>query len=136
MTFALHPQLAADTHFVEDWTLSRVLLMNDRRFPWLVLVPRRTGVSEIHELPPADRALLVEEIARASRTLAALFAPDKMNVAALGNVVRPLHVHVVGRRKEDAAQPGLVWASKPAEPYGAAERDAVLEKLRRAFAAA
>src|SRR5579883_2973848 len=112
--WALDRRLAADSHLVEDWALSRVLLMDDSRFPWLILVPRRENVSELHELAAEDRTALIEEVARASRALAALFKADKMNVAALGNVVRQLHVHVVARQKGDAAQPGLVWASKPA----------------------
>jgi diadenosine tetraphosphate (Ap4A) HIT family hydrolase len=131
--FALHPQLAADTHLVEDWALSRVLLMDDSRFPWLILVPRRENVSELHELASEDRAALIEEIARASRALAALFAADKMNIAALGNVVRQLHVHVVARRKDDAAQPGLVWASKPAIPYDDDARERMVARLKIAF---
>jgi len=133
--FALDPRLAADTHFVADLALCRALLMNDSRFPWLVLVPRREAVVEIHELAAADRALLIEEIARASRTLGELYAPHKINIAALGNLVRQLHVHVVARRADDAAQPGLVWASKPAVPYGSDERDATIARLRAALAA-
>jgi diadenosine tetraphosphate (Ap4A) HIT family hydrolase len=132
--FALDPRLEADGIFVADWSLSRVLLMNDRRFPWLILVPRLDGLSEIHELPPRERGELVEEIARASQALSALFTAHKLNVAALGNAVRQLHVHVVVRRQDDAAQPGLVWAAKPAVPYGEAEREAIVAKLRDAFA--
>lgn len=105
--------------------------MNDRRFPWLILVPEREGVREIHELPPADRAALIEEIARAGEALARLFRPDKLNVGALGNVVPQLHVHVVARAAGDPAWPGPVWGSGAAVPYEEDER----EEIRRRLAA-
>ncbi|HLI12951.1 MAG TPA: HIT domain-containing protein [Alphaproteobacteria bacterium] len=132
--FALHPQLAADTHLIADWPLSRVLLMDDRRFPWLILVPRRPQLCEIHDLAPADRAQLMEEIVRASRALSKAWAPDKINVAALGNVVRQLHIHIVGRRKDDAAQPGLVWAAGPAQRYSPAALADVIGRAKAALA--
>lgn len=111
MPFALHPRLAADTVEVTRLLLCRVLLMKDRRFPWLLLVPERDGVREIAELPPVDRAELIEEIARASDVLTRLFQPDKLNVGALGNVVPQLHVHVLARFSTDPAWPGPVWGS-------------------------
>lgn len=129
MPFTLHPTLARDTVFISRLPLCRVLLMNDRRFPWLILVPEREGVREIHELPPEDRAELVEEIARAGETLARLFRPDKVNVGALGNVVPQLHVHVVARFAADPAWPGPVWGSGPAEAYEAGELEALRERL-------
>jgi diadenosine tetraphosphate (Ap4A) HIT family hydrolase len=115
--FELHPRLAADTHPVADWALSRVLLMNDARYPWLVLVPRRPGLSELHDLSPADRAVLIEETAMASERLKAWSQAAKMNVGALGNVVPQLHVHVVGRSPGDPAWPGPVWGHSPAIAY-------------------
>lgn len=131
MPFNLHPTLARDTVEVTRLALCRVLLMKDRRFPWLILVPERgllewKAVREIHELPAADRAVLIEEIARVSAVVAGLFQPDKVNVGALGNVVPQLHVHVVARFAADAAWPGPVWGSGPAEPYA----DGALEELR------
>jgi diadenosine tetraphosphate (Ap4A) HIT family hydrolase len=132
--WTLHPKLAADTHPIADWPLSRLLLMDDRRFPWLILVPRREGKSELHELEPRDRALLIEEAAGASRALAESFAADKINIAALGNQVPQLHLHVVARRKQDAAQPGLVWGAGPALRYEEAERRAILARLEAALA--
>jgi diadenosine tetraphosphate (Ap4A) HIT family hydrolase len=126
MPFALHPTLARDTVLVSRLPLCRVLLMKDRRFPWLILVPERDSVREIYELPPGDRAELVEEIARASEVLQQLFQPDKLNVGALGNVVPQLHVHVVARFAADPAWPGPVWGSGPAEPYA----DSELEEIR------
>lgn len=133
LMWTLDSQLAADTHLVTDWPLCRVLLMNDRRFPWLILVPRRAGAVEVHDLPAGERAVLIEEIAGASRALYDIFTPHKMNVAALGNAVRQLHVHVVARQKDDAAQPGLVWASKSAIPYAELERASLMAKLMAAF---
>ena len=117
MPFTLHPTLARDTVEVTRLPLCRVLLMNDRRFPWLILVPERDSVREIHQLSPADRAALIEEIALGSGVLERLFHPDKINVGALGNVVPQLHVHVVARTAGDPAWPGPVWGSGAAVPY-------------------
>ncbi len=121
--FALHPRLAADTFLVGDLPLCRVLLMRDARFPWLILVPRRPDQREFTDLPAAERALLMEEIALASRALQAETGADKLNVGALGNVVAQLHIHVVARFAGDAAWPGPVWGSGAATlyPTGAAE---------------
>jgi diadenosine tetraphosphate (Ap4A) HIT family hydrolase len=126
MSFTLHPTLTHDTVEVTRLSLCRVLLMRDSRFPWLILVPERDGAREIHDLPPADRATLIEEIAQASQILQRLFRPDKLNVGALGNVVPQLHVHVVARTAGDAAWPGPVWGSGPAVPY----EDEALEEVR------
>lgn len=134
MAFDLHPTLARDTVEIARLPLCRVLLMKDRRFPWVLLVPEREGMREIHELSPDDRALLIEEIARAGETLRRLFQPDKLNVGALGNIVPQLHVHVVVRTAGDAAWPGPVWGSGAAIPYGEDELQAVRERLASAFA--
>jgi diadenosine tetraphosphate (Ap4A) HIT family hydrolase len=131
--FALAERLAADTVPVADLALCRVLLMDNRLYPWLVLVPMRPDLRELHDLGPADRALLVEEAARASALLAAEFAVDKVNVGMLGNLVPQLHCHVVGRRQGDAAWPGPVWGG-PAERYEAGERDRLAARLRGFFA--
>lgn len=132
-SFTLHPTLARDTVQVARLRLCRVLLMKDRRFPWLILVPERESVREIHELAQADRVELVEEIARAGEVLARLFRPDKLNVGALGNVVPQLHVHVVARFAHDAAWPGPVWGSGPAEAYADSELEELRERLGSAF---
>ncbi|CAA7627528.1 HIT domain-containing protein [Magnetospirillum sp. SS-4] len=116
--FALHPRLLADTVPVADWPLCRVVLMNESAYPWLILVPRRAGVSEIADLDAADRAVLAEEIAAASSGLRAMLSPDRINVAALGNVVEQLHVHVIARFAADAAWPRPVWGLAPPVPYG------------------
>jgi diadenosine tetraphosphate (Ap4A) HIT family hydrolase len=117
MTFALDSRLAADAFFVGDLKLCRVLLMNDSRFPWLILVPRRANASEIHDLPREERALLVEEAAFAGERLKSLTEAKKINVGALGNIVAQLHVHVVARFEGDAAWPGPVWGAGKAAPY-------------------
>jgi diadenosine tetraphosphate (Ap4A) HIT family hydrolase len=122
--FILHPRLAADTSFAADWPLCRVLLMNDARYFWLVLVPRRDGVTEITDLLPADRGQLMEEAARAGRLIAASPTVTKLNLGALGNLVPQLHWHVIGRAPGDPAWPGPVWGHGPAVPYGAAARAA------------
>jgi diadenosine tetraphosphate (Ap4A) HIT family hydrolase len=114
--------------------LCRVLLMNDRRFPWLILVPERDAAREIHQLSPADRAALIEEIALGSGVLERLFQPDKLNVGALGNVVPQLHVHVVARAAGDPAWPGPVWGSGAAVPYGKDEIAEVRARLAAALA--
>jgi diadenosine tetraphosphate (Ap4A) HIT family hydrolase len=113
VSFELHPRLATDADFVCDWPLCRVLLMKDGRYFWLVLVPRRDGVTEITDLPPEDRAVLMEEAARAGEIIKSAGAA-KLNLGALGNLVPQLHLHVVGRDPGDAAWPGPVWGHSPA----------------------
>ena len=117
MTFSLHERLAADTAAVTTLDLCRVLLMQDARWPWLILVPERAGVTEIHQLNQTDRGRLIEEVVRTSEALERLFAPDKVNVGALGNMVPQLHVHVIARRRDDPAWPGPVWGHGAAVPY-------------------
>ena len=131
--FTLHPTLARDTREVLRLPLCRVLLMKDRRFPWLILVPEREPAREIHQLAPADRAALVEEIAQASEVLTRLFGPDKLNVGALGNIVPQLHIHLVARFAADPAWPGPVWGSGAAMPYLEGELEALREQLAKAF---
>jgi diadenosine tetraphosphate (Ap4A) HIT family hydrolase len=132
MTFALDPRLAADTLTVGDLPLSRVLLMNDSRFPWLILVPRRARLSELHDLPAQERTALVEEAALAGERLKSLTRATKVNIGALGNVVAQLHVHVVARLEGDAAWPGPVWGAGKAAPYSS---EAAEERVRALAAA-
>lgn len=133
--FALHPRLAADSEPVTRLGLCRVLLMNDARVPWLILVPERAALTELHALPAPERTVLMEEIALASRVLERLYRPDKVNVGALGNLVPQLHVHVIGRYRSDAAWPGPVWGSGAAIPFDAERLAAERERLRTAFTA-
>jgi diadenosine tetraphosphate (Ap4A) HIT family hydrolase len=132
MSFSLDPRLTADTLAVGDLALCCVRLMNDRRYPWLVLVPRIEGAVEVHALAPAERALLLEETTAAARALAELAPGHKINIGALGNVVRQLHVHVLARHEGDPAWPGPVWGHSPAvayEPAAAKERIGCLRAL-------
>ncbi|HEY4941981.1 MAG TPA: HIT family protein [Rhizomicrobium sp.] len=127
--FILHPRLQADTAFVADWALSRLLLMNDARYSWLILVPRRAGVVEWFDLDATDRAALTEEIARASQTLKRVGNAAKINVGALGNLVPQLHVHIVARNPGDPAWPGPVWGHSQTVPYDDAARARVIAQL-------
>jgi len=135
MTFALADRILADTLAVANLGLSDLRLMNDRRFPWLMLVPRKAGAEEIIDLDAGERAVLTEEIALVSAALRSVTGCDKLNVAALGNIVRQLHIHVVARFTGDAAWPGPVWGAGQAIAYGAAERDRFVEKFRHALPA-
>ena len=128
--FELHPRLAADTRLVGDLPLCRVLLMDDARFPWLVLVPRVPGLVELTELADADAMRLIDETRRAARALQAHCAPHKLNLGALGNLVPQFHQHVVARFREDARWPQPVWGAGPAEPYADAMARARVDALR------
>lgn len=130
MTFALHPRLEEDAHFAADWPLCRVLVMNDARYPWLVLVPRREDIREVTALDLADRAQLMDEIAQAGCVLQTVPGVTKLNIGALGNVVPQLHVHVVGRHQGDPAWPGPVWGHSPAVPYAASALARMLAAVR------
>jgi diadenosine tetraphosphate (Ap4A) HIT family hydrolase len=126
--FRLHPQLEADSQLVGDLPLSRVLLLDDSRYPWVILVPRRAAVREIFELAPADRIALLDESCRLGELLMRSFGGEKLNVGALGNLVPQLHLHHVVRHRGDPAWPGPVWGHSPRVPYAA---DACAERLQR-----
>jgi diadenosine tetraphosphate (Ap4A) HIT family hydrolase len=113
----LHPRLAADCLRLGAFPLSELLLMNDARYPWSILVPRRHGIREIYELSEADQQQLLHESSTLSRAMAEALAPDKLNVAAIGNIVPQLHVHHVARFTTDAAWPAPVWGHGTPEPY-------------------
>ncbi|MEM1376551.1 MAG: HIT family protein [Pseudomonadota bacterium] len=129
--FILDPKLEADTLPLADIGLCRVRLMNDARFPWLILVPMRGGVREIHELTPLDQTMLTFETTQMSKLLQTATGATKMNIAALGNQVPQLHVHVIGRTKDDAAWPNPVWASGTPNPYTKSEADAFVQALTK-----
>lgn len=131
MSFTLDPRLAADTFEVGELSLSRLLLMNDARFIWLILVPRVDNLSEIIDLDATDRARLMEEISACSIWLRARPGVDKINVGALGNIVRQLHIHIVGRAVGDAAWPGPVWVSGAARRYDSDAANAIVTRIRR-----
>src|SRR6266540_4841828 len=121
MAWSLHPQLARDTINVGDLPLSRVLIMNDANYPWLLLVPRRPETKEITDLEEAEQAQLMTEITRVAGALKEITMCDKLNIAALGNVVPQLHVHVIARRQGDAAWPKPIWGAAPPLPHDKAE---------------
>ena len=131
--FALDPQLAVDTHLVGDLALARILLMDDARFPWLILVPRRAGMRDLIDLTRADQHLFLDEIDRCAQALRRLHAPHKLNIAALGNVVAQLHVHVIARFAHDAAWPKPVWNVGARSAYSAAAKAEQLAQLRAAL---
>lgn len=134
--FVLDPRLQADTLAVTDLPLCTVRLMNDATYPWLVLVPRRAGAVELIDLARAERIQLMDEVAAASQLLRRLTGCEKLNVAALGNMVRQLHVHVIGRFSADPAWPGPVWGRVPARPYGEAARTGLVAALAAGLSAA
>jgi diadenosine tetraphosphate (Ap4A) HIT family hydrolase len=129
----LHPQLARDTVAIGELPLSRVLLMNDANYPWLLLVPRRLGLIELIDLDELDRAQLISEIWRVSRSLKAISACDKLNVAAIGNLVPQLHIHIVARRRTDFVWPKPVWGLLPPRAYDRADLDRLVDALHRAL---
>ncbi|HWP94769.1 MAG TPA: HIT domain-containing protein [Gammaproteobacteria bacterium] len=131
--FTLHPRLAADTFPIGHLPLCDLLLMNEARYPWFILVPRRPGIREIHELDDADQVALIRESSLLARTLATLFAPDKLNIAALGNVVPQLHVHHIVRYVTDPAWPAPVWGKLPPQPYGGGEHQRIIARLTGAL---
>ena len=133
MPFELHPRLSADTVPIGTLPLSRVLLMDDLAYPWCILVPQRDGIREIHELAAEDQLQLLQEISGVSSAMAAAFSADKMNVAALGNVVPQLHVHVIARFEADPVWPAPVWGKLPPRPYPLADRRQQCTKLQTAF---
>lgn len=133
MTFLLHPRLEADTLPVTDLGLCRLRLMNNRVWPWLILVPRRDGVREFHHLDATDRGRLMEEIAATSAILERLVCPDKINVGMLGNMVAQLHIHILARRTDDPAWPGPVWGSGHAAPYDPDAADAFVARVQAAM---
>lgn len=129
--FEPDPRLAADSVLVADGPLSQLRLMDDARFPWLVLVPRVAGAEEWIDLDGGAQRQLLAEVNLAGRLLRSLGPAHKINIGALGNIVRQLHVHVVARSEGDAAWPGPVWGSGAREPYVAERRDALVSSLRR-----
>ena len=130
--FELHPQLAKDCLVLGDFKLSTVLLLNDSNYPWLILVPRRNDIKEIFQLQPAEQSQLLLESSVLSSSLDAYFKADKMNIAALGNMVPQLHIHHIVRYKTDPAWPNPVWgavASVPYTPTEQSERVQLLQEL-------
>ena len=131
--FALDPRLENDTVHVTDLALCRVLLMNDSRYPWLILVPMQDDLREFHDLSPEDQTRLMAEITLTTQVLHELHTPDKLNVGALGNIVNQLHIHVLGRFDGDPAWPGPVWGLGKAVPYEMEEIEQLVGRVKTAL---
>lgn len=131
--WVLNQKLADDSVFVVDWPLSQLRLINDSRFPWLVLVPRVSNIEEIFQLSDEDQQQLLQESSQLATVLSASFKADKLNVAALGNVVRQLHVHHIVRYVDDCCYPSPVWGVGEAVPYQELELRQRVDELRTAF---
>jgi len=129
----LHAQLAQDTHPVAHLALSELRLMDDTNHPWLIIVPRIAEAVELIDLDATQQATLLAEISLASHALRALFKPHKLNVAALGNVVSQLHVHVIARFPDDIAWPRPVWGTATAQPYSPEALVARIQQLQDAL---
>ena len=129
--WSLHPRLEEDTIDIGDLPLSRVLVIKDAHYPWLLLAPRRADVSEIIDLDEVEQAQLMTEISRVARALKEVTKCDKLNIAALGNLVPQLHVHVIARRNGDAAWPRPVWGVMPPLAHDAEEVQNFISALRR-----
>ena len=121
MNFQLHPQLQQDCIPVGRFELCRLLMINDRQYPWFILVPEIANVCELYQLSKTERGLLMEESCYLAENLAVLFQADKMNVANIGNMVSQLHIHIIVRYKHDIAWPSPVWGKFPAVPYTEAQ---------------
>lgn len=128
--FALDQRLQQDTLVIGDFPLSRLLLSNDSNYPWFILVPRIDGISEVFQLGVADQQRLWQETTALAQLRHEGLAADKMNIGALGNVVSQLHVHVIVRKRDDAAWPAPVWGKHPAKPYSDAQVEAIRARLR------
>lgn len=126
--FKLHPQLAADTLALGTLPLCEVRLMNERRYPWIILVPKRAGLEEVLDLGGKDSLQLLDEITRIAQRLKEKLQPAKLNIASLGNLVPQLHVHLVARYQNDLAWPSPVWGKFPREPY---PKELVIDLLAR-----
>jgi diadenosine tetraphosphate (Ap4A) HIT family hydrolase len=132
-TFNLHPQLAADTLHVADLPLCKVLLMNDRQYPWLILVPQVREAREFLDLTAREQQQVWAEMLAVQGVLKELTNPQKLNVGALGNMVPQLHIHIIARFEGDAAWPKPVWGQKPAIPYSPMEAGEFLSRLKPAL---
>ncbi len=131
--FELDGRIARDSDLVSVLGLCQLRIQNDSRWPWLVMVPERPGMTEIFELSPAEQALLSTEVNRVAGALKTVTGATKINVGALGNIVRQLHVHVIARFEGDANWPGPIWGFGQAQPYGESQKQDFLNKLVEAL---
>ena len=128
--FQLHPQLQADTVLISELPLCSLLLCKDANYPWCILVPRRENIGEIHQLKKEERLQLLEESCSLSQVMEEAFQADKMNVAALGNVVPQLHIHHIARYTNDSAWPKPIWGVNPTSEYSEEEMVKRIEIIR------
>lgn len=131
--FELHPRLAQDSIVIGEFELSLLLLSRDANYPWCILVPKREDIFEIHHLDEEEQMQLIRESCRLSQVMTSLFDADKMNVAALGNVVRQLHVHHIARFTDDPAWPQPIWGKIPAKDYVGGEMEERIKRLQNAL---
>ncbi len=128
--FQLHPQLQKDCFVLGKFELCQVLLMNDSQFPWFILVPQRADIREIYELTDEEQILLIQESSYLAKKLAEIFNADKLNIAAIGNVVSQLHIHHIVRYENDKAWAAPIWGKFAAVPYTEQQQVLLLEKLK------
>ncbi|MDH5190518.1 MAG: HIT domain-containing protein [Gammaproteobacteria bacterium] len=128
--FSLNEQLGKDCFIVGEFTLCEVLLLNDVNFPWLILVPKVEGVSELHHLTESQQQQFLKESGNIAAMIESLFKPDKLNIAAIGNKVRQLHIHHIGRFESDPCWPETVWGYGKGIPYTDQQRDDTLARIR------
>lgn len=129
----LHPRLAADTFPICQTPHAHVLLMNDARWPWIILVPRQAGVEELHDLTHTQRDLFMADVNQASRVVQLVTGCQSVNVAMLGNVVAQLHCHVVARNPDDPNWPAPIWGFETAVPYKDDQPAALMEAIAKSF---
>ena len=132
-TFRLHPTLATDTFAIADLPLCRLLLSNDASYPWTILVPKRENISEIYQLDQTDQVQLLAESSALSQCMQSLYKPDKLNIAALGNIVPQLHIHHIARYKSDIAWPAPVWGHTEPVPYDLEKRTGTIKDIASWF---
>lgn len=132
MSFILHPNLASKI-FIIDLPLCKVLLENEKHYPWILLVPQRPNISRIMDLASSDQLQLFKELDQAQKIIWDLFQPTQLNVAAIGNKTPQLHIHVIGRFSNDPAWPGTIWDHPVRCPYTVEQREAIITQLRTRF---
>jgi len=133
MPFLLHPRLQQDSILIGQFKLSELRLINDSQYPWFILVPKRADISEIYQLSEIDQQQLQQESSLLTQTLDQLFIADKMNIAAIGNIVPQLHIHHIVRFKTDIAWPAPVWGKFDAVPYNKGQAEEITNRIKEAF---
>ena len=127
--FTLHPRLEQDTFLIRKLEVSQLRLMNDSRYPWVMLVPERPDITDLHHLSGTDYEMVTQEVMQVSKAMENLFSPFKLNVGALGNLVPQIHIHIIARNKADEAWPGPVWGVGEARPYEESEKAILMKKF-------